>query len=138
MKNTKIADGTTTVGEVIADLPLYMQIIKRGQQLGRYQVCGALEALQVLADGLPEDNPDASGVELEWSVKWVHDNPELFAKSFSQFLSKYAGWKLSCTATAGFITIIADRDDESANRIDSGGGLPLEDLALPMEKVGGN
>lgn len=108
MKNIKIADGTTTVGEVIADLPLYMQIIKRGQQLGRYQVRGILEALQVLAGKLPDERPEVSCVELELSIKWIQENPELFAQSCNDFMMR-DGWSFSFKATAGFITIIAKR-----------------------------
>jgi hypothetical protein len=56
------------------------------------------------------NNEHTSRVEVEFSIGWAANNPELFEQGYNDFFSEYNdGWKITSGARPGFLTLIAER-----------------------------
>lgn len=84
MKNTKIVDGDTTVGQVIADLPLYEQMLNRGQLLGKDQARALIEALRVVVAVVVIADEDDEESRLDDALLQMRDDQERSAYFDSQ------------------------------------------------------
>lgn len=49
-----------------------------------------------------------SRAEVEFSVRWIQENPELFNSHFNRFAAecKARGWNITSRARSGFLTFI--------------------------------
>ncbi len=51
-----------------------------------------------------------SRMEVEFSIEWARNNPELFATAYNKFFTDNADWHITSGARPGFLTLIASRD----------------------------
>lgn len=53
--------------------------------------------------------------EVEYSKVWINQNPSLFSNSFISFIDKHSSydeWSIGINNTAGFVTIVAVKDED--------------------------
>lgn len=56
------------------------------------------------------DNESPNRIDVEFSIEWARDNPDLFAAQYNEFFCTHAdGWTVTSRARSGFLTLIADR-----------------------------
>lgn len=58
-------------------------------------------------------NEYTTRTDLEMSLGWARENPQLFADAYNKFFAEYRdGWVVSSKARSGFLTLIAERVTE--------------------------
>jgi hypothetical protein len=79
------------------------------------------------------ENVHKSRVDVEFSIEWARNNPDLFTTQYNEFFRDHMdGWLITSSARSGFLTLAAERVYRGQFAVkaslDAVSGVPLEDM----------